>query len=67
MKLYIMLIKPHGNSSQYVEWSKTKGFVYGDNNAEVFDEQYIEWFKNSAYYDEKNTTIIPVKFSLRNT
>ena len=41
--------------------------VDGDNNAEVFDEQYIEWFKNSAYYDEKNTTIIPVKFSLRNT
>ena len=59
-----MLIKPHGNSSQYVEWSKTKGFVYGDNNAEVFDEQYIEWFKNSAYYDEKNTTIIPVKLSV---
>ena len=65
MKLYIMLIKPHSNSSQYVYWSKTKGFVYGDNNAEVFDEQYIEWFKNSAYYDEKNTTIIPVKFSVR--
>lgn len=60
MKLYIMLIKPHSNSSQYVAWSKTKGFVYGDNNAEVFDEQYIEWFKNSAYYDEKNTTIIEI-------
>lgn len=58
MKLYIMLIKPHSNSSQYVKWSKTKGFVYGDNNIELFDEQYIEWFKNSAYYDEKNTTII---------
>lgn len=67
MKLYIMLIKPHSNSSQYVEWSKTKGFVYGHDNAEVFDEQYIEWFKNSAYYDEKNVTIIPVKFSVRNT
>ena len=60
-----MLIKPHSNSSRNIYWSKTKGFVYGDNNAELFDEQYIEWFKNSVYYDEKNTTIIPVKFSVR--
>ena len=60
MKLYIMLIKPHSNSSSYIYWSKTKGFVYGYDNAEVFDEQYIEWFKNSAYYDEKNTTIIEI-------
>ena len=52
MKLYIMLIKPHSNSSQYVEWSKTKGFVYDVNNTEVFDEQYVKWFKNSAYYDD---------------
>ena len=57
MKLYIMLIKPHSNSSRNIYWSKTKGFVCEDNNAEVFDEQYIEWFKNSAYYDEKNTKI----------
>lgn len=62
MKLYIMLIKPHRNSSSYIYWSKTKGYVHDVNSAEVFDEKYIEWFKNSAYYDEKNTTIIPVKF-----
>ena len=67
MKLYIMLIKPHSNSSQYVEWSKTKGFVYDVNNTEVFYEKYIEWFKSSAHYDEKNTTIVQVKFSERNT
>ena len=60
MKLYIMLIKPH---SSCIYWSKTKGFIHDVNSSEVFDEQYIEWFKNSAYYDEKNTTIIPVKFS----
>ena len=74
MKQYIMLIKPHSNSSSYIYWSKTKGFIYDVNSvindgiinsAEVFDEEYIEWFKNSAYYDEKNTTIIPVKFSVR--
>ena len=57
MKLFIMLIKPHSNSSSYIYGSKTKGFVYGYDNAEVFDEQYIEWFKNSAYYDEKNTNV----------
>ena len=65
MKLYIMLIKPHSNSSQYIYWSKTKGYIHDVNNTEVFDEQYIEWFKNSAYYDEKNTTIVQVKFSVR--
>ena len=74
MELYIMLIKPHSNSSSYIYWSKTKGFIHDVNSlindtiinsAEVFDEQYIEWFKNSAYYDEKNTTITPVKFSVR--
>ena len=74
MKQYIMLIKPHSNSSSYIYWSKTKGFIHDVNSlindtiinsAEVFDEEYIEWFKNSAYYDEKNTTIIPVKFSVR--
>ena len=64
MKLYTMLIKPHSNSSRNIYQSKTKGFVYDVNNTEVFDEQYIEWFKNSAYYDEKNTTIIPVKISV---
>ena len=65
MKLYIMLIKPHSNSSRNIYWSKTKGYIHNINDTEVFDEQYIEWFKNSAYYAEKNTTIIPVKFSIR--
>ena len=65
MSFYIMLIKPHSNSSQYIYLSKTKGYIHDVNNTEVFDEQYIEWFKSSAYYDEKNTTIIPVKFSVR--
>ena len=63
MKLYIVMIKPHSNSSSYIYWSKTKGYIHDVNSAEVFDEQYIEWFKNSAYYDEKNTTIVQVKFS----
>ena len=65
MKLCIMLIKSHSNSSSYIYWSKTKGYIHDINDTEVFDEQYIEWFKNSAYYDEKNITIIPVKFSVR--
>ncbi len=65
MKLYIIKIKPHSNSSRNIYWSKTKGYLHDINDTEVFDEQYIEWFKNSAYYDEKNTTIIPVKFSVR--
>ena len=65
MKLYIMLIKPHSSSSSCIYWPKTKGFTHDVNSSEVSDEQYIEWFKNSAYYDEKNTTIIPVKFSVR--
>ena len=60
-----MLIKPHSNSSRYSYWSKTKGFIHDVNSYEVFDEQYIEWFKNSTYYDEKNTNIIQVKLSVR--
>ena len=62
MKLYIMLIKPHSNSSQYVEWSKTKGYIHDVNSAEVFDEQYIEWFKCSAYY-MKGTLLLCFLFS----
>ena len=66
MKLYIMLIKPHSNSSSFVYWNKDgKGWVHKESESSLIDEQYIEWFKNSAYYDEKNTTIIPVKFSVR--
>ena len=64
MKFYIMMIKPHSNSSSNIYWSKNKGYIHDINNTEVFDEQYIEWFKNSSYYDEKNTTIIPIKTSV---
>ena len=64
MELYFIVIKPNSNSSQYIYWSKTKGYIHDVNNTEVFDEQYIEWFKNSCYYDEKNTTIVPVKLSV---
>ena len=67
MKFYIMMIKPHSNSSRNMYWSNNKWCIHDINNTEVFDEQYIEWFKNSAYYDEKNTTIVSVKFSERNT
>ena len=65
MKLHIMLIKPHSSSSDCIYWSKTKGYIHDVNSYEVFDEQYIEWFKNSTYYDEKNTNIIQVKLSVR--
>lgn len=64
MKLYFMLIKPHSNSSQYIYWSKTKGFIHDVNSSEVFDEQYVEWFMNSAYYDEKNTIIVQANFGV---
>ena len=42
MKLYIVLIKPHSNSSSYIYWAKTKGYIHDVNSAEVFDEQYIK-------------------------
>ena len=61
MKLYIMMIKPHSNASSYIYWSKTKGYIHDVNSAEVFDEKYIELFKNSAYYDENNTTIFETR------
>ena len=68
MKLYIMLIKPHSNSSQYIYWSKTKGFIHDVNSYEVFDEQYIEWFKNSAYSisNMNNVCRIPLEIKLVN-
>ena len=66
MKLYIIKMKLHSNSTQHVYWNKDgKGWVHKENELSLVDEKYIEWFKNSAFYDEKNTTIIPVKFSVR--
>ena len=52
------MIKPHSNSSRNIYWSKNKGYIHDINNTEVFDEQYIEWFKGSAYYDERNIVIV---------
>ena len=46
-----------------IAYDTAKDLSHDVNSSEVFDEQYIEWFKNSAHYDEKNTTTIPVKFS----
>ena len=64
MKRYIIKMKLHGNSTQHVYWNKDgKGLVLKENESSLVDEQYVEWFKNSIYYDEKNTTVVPVKFS----
>ena len=55
---YIIKMKPHSNSSSVVYWSKDgKGFVHKDDDLTPVDSNYIEWFKSSSYYDEKNTTI----------
>ena len=63
MKRYIIKMKLHSNSTQHVYWNKDgKGFIHKETESSLVDEQYVEWFKNSAYYDEKNTTIIQVKF-----
>ena len=63
MKRYIIKMKLHSNSTQKKNWNKDgKGFLHKETESSLVDEQYVEWFKNSAYYDEKNTTIIPVKF-----
>ena len=63
-----MLIKPHSNSSSHIYWSKTKGYIHDVNSYEVFDEQYIEWFKNSAYSisNMNNVCRIPLEIKLVN-
>ena len=58
MKLYIIKMKSHSNSTQHVYWNKDgKGLVHKESESSLVDEQYIEWFKHSVYYDEKNTSI----------
>lgn len=58
-------MKLHSNPNQHVYWGKDdKGWVHQESELSLVNEGYIEWFKNSAYYDEKNTTILPVKFSV---
>ena len=55
---YIIKMKPHSNPSSVVYWNKDgKGFVHKEGYLTLVDSNYIEWFKSSAYYDEKNTTI----------
>ena len=61
MKRYIIKMKLHSNSTQHVYWNKNdKGWVHKETESSLVDEQYIEWFKNSAYYDKKNTTIVEI-------
>lgn len=58
MKLYIIKMKSHSNSVQHVYWNKGgKGWVHKESELSLVDEQYIEWFKNSVYYDKKNTSV----------
>ena len=55
---YIIKMKPHSNSRSIVYWNKNgKGFVHKESDLTPVDSNYIEWFKSSVYYDEKNTTI----------
>ena len=66
MKLYIIKMKPHSNSSSFVYWNNNgKGFVHKESESTMLTKEQVEWFKNSFYYDEKNTTIVQVKFSVR--
>ena len=58
MKRYIIKMKLHSNSSQHVYWSKDgKGWVHKESELSLVNGAYVEWFKDSFYYDEKNTTI----------
>lgn len=47
------------NSTQYVYWNKEgKGWVHKESGLSLLTEKEINKFKNSWYFDEKNTTII---------
>ena len=51
-------MKLHSNSTQHVYWNKDgKGWVHKESEPSLVDEQYVEWFKSSVYYHQKNTTI----------
>ena len=63
MKLYIIKMKFHNNSTQHVYWNKDgKGWVHKENESSLIDEQYVEWFKNSVYYDKKNTSAFETEY-----
>ena len=54
----MLWLKLHSNSVQHVYLSKDgKGWVHKESELSLVDEQYIEWFKNSVYYDKKNTSV----------
>ena len=58
MKQYIIKMKFHSNSTQHVYWNKDgKGWVHKESELSLIDEQYIARFKNSVYYDKKNTSV----------
>lgn len=58
MKEYTIKMKLHSNSIQHVYWNKdNKGWVNKESELSLVDEQYVEWFKSSVYFDEKNTSV----------
>ena len=62
MKLYIIKIKPHSNSSSFVYWNNDgKRFVHKESELTLLTKEQVEWFKNSCYYDEKNKMIIATR------
>ncbi len=63
MKLYIIKMKSHSNSVQHVYWNKGgKEWVHKESELSLVDEQYIEWFKSSVYYDKKNTSVFETEY-----
>ena len=62
MKLYIIKMKLHSNSSKHLYWNKDdKGFVHKESKLTLLTKEQVEWFKNSCYYDEKNKMIIATR------
>ena len=61
MKQYIIKMKFHSNSTQHVYWNKDdKGFVHKESEASFLTNEEVDKFKNTCYYDEKNTIIIEI-------
>ncbi len=56
-------MKSHSNSVQHVYWNKGgKEWVHKESELSLVDEQYIEWFKSSVYYDKKNTSVFETEY-----
>ena len=61
MKWYIIKMKLHSNSTQHVYWNKDdKGWAHKKSEASLLTNEEVDKFKNTCYYDEKNTTIIEI-------